>query len=81
MVAWKLDVWHPRGTCWNSAPDCIFPFSPTGGVKGYGPEEKELISSAAGSPQAERKLLPFNSVGRLCVDVNGFRNLIQNKLT
>lgn len=31
---------------------------------------------AADPPQAERKLLPFNSVGRLCVDVNGFRNLI-----
>lgn len=50
--------------------------------------------SAAGSPQAERNLLPFNTVSRLCsikapfntlsrlcVEVNGFRNLIQNKLT
>lgn len=45
MVAWKLDVWHPRGTYWNSAPDCISPFSPTGGVKGYGPEAKEFVGS------------------------------------
>lgn len=43
--------------------------------------QRRRSSSAAGSPQAERKLLPFSSVGRLSVDVNGFRNLIQNKLT
>lgn len=43
--------------------------------------QRRRSSWAAGSPQAERKLLPFNTVSRLCVDVNGFRNLIQNKLT
>lgn len=43
--------------------------------------QRRRSSLAAGSPQAEGKLLPFNSVGRLCVDGNGFRNLIQNKLT
>lgn len=52
MVAWKLDVCHPRGMYWYSAPDCISPVSPTGQVKGYG-SEKEFVDSRISSSWKE----------------------------
>lgn len=53
MVAWKLDVCHPRGTYWHSAPDWISPFSPPGWVKGYGSEEEEFVDSRFSSSWEE----------------------------